>query len=115
MASSSERTRDLNNRFRARDATIPGRIVVTADVQALVDQASILDLASVMKAVAGFDGFTSDNDPHREHDFGSFEIENERLFWKIDYYAPDLQHGSDDPADIDKTVRVLTIMLANEY
>jgi hypothetical protein len=31
------------------------------------------------------------------------------------YYAPDLQHGSDDSADTSKTVRVLTIMLASEY
>lgn len=115
MASSSEKIRELNDRFRAGDTTISGRVLVTASVQGLVDQAPNLDLASVIQAVASFNEFTSENDPHREHDFGSFEIHSERLFWKIDYYAPDMQHGSEDPADLGKTVRVLTIMLASEY
>jgi hypothetical protein len=32
-----------------------------------------------------FDTFTNDNDPHRERDFGSFDLDGEKLFWKIDY------------------------------
>ena len=56
-----------------------------------------------------------DNDPHGEHDFGSFELCGRKLFWKIEYYDPDLQHGSEDPADPAKTMRVLTVMLAEEY
>jgi hypothetical protein len=62
-----------------------------------------------------FDSFTPDNDPYGEHDFGAFEHEGQRIFWKIDYYAPDMEHGSEDPADPKQTVRVLTIMLASEY
>jgi hypothetical protein len=61
------------------------------------------------------DSFTEDNDPHGEHDFGAFEHEGARIFWKIDYYAPDMEHGSENPADPKQTVRVLTIMLASEY
>ena len=62
-----------------------------------------------------FDKFDSDNDPHREHDFGSFEIDGETYFFKIDYYALDMDGGSEDPADPEKTTRVLTIMRADEY
>lgn len=115
MQSSSEKIRELNDRFRAGDTTICGRVLVTAGVQGLVDQLPNLDFASVVQAVARFNNFTSDNDPHQEHDFGSFEIESEKLFWKIDYYSADMQHRSEDPADLGKTVRVLTVMLAGEY
>ena len=39
----------------------------------------------------------------------------ERIFWKIDYYDPSLDFGSEIPSDPAQTVRVLTIMLASEY
>ena len=85
MASSSEKIRELNDRFRAGDTTISGRVMVTAGVQRLVDQAANLDLALVIQAVARFNDFTLDNDPHQEHDFGSFEIhsENTNLYCQI--------------------------------
>ena len=38
-----------------------------------------------------------------------------KLFWKIDYFDPSLTFHSEDAADLAKTVRVLTIMLADEY
>lgn len=59
--------------------------------------------------------FAEGDDPHGERDFGAFEHEGERLFWKIDYYDPSLSFGSDDPIDLAKTQRVLTIMLASDY
>ena len=62
-----------------------------------------------------FDSFTEDNDPHGERDFGAFEHEGQRIFWKIDYYDRSLTYGSENPADPQQTVRVLTIMLASEY
>ncbi len=115
MDSSSDTIRDLNDRFRTGDETIPGLVFVTVGVQQLVDRSPGFDSPLLVDAVASFDSFTRDNDPYNEHDFGSFKFGGERLFWKIDYYAPDLQLGSENPADIGKTIRVLTIMLASEY
>jgi hypothetical protein len=70
---------------------------------------------AVLDRVRMFDTFTLDNDPRGEHDFGSFEVDGRKLFWKIDYYDADMAFGSEDPADPSKTTRVLTIMLASEY
>jgi hypothetical protein len=80
----------------------------------------VADLPLVVKShvliqVQRFADFNADNDPHGEHDFGSFEIAGEKFFWKIDYYDSDMTFGSEDPADPEKTRRVLTIMLAEEY
>ena len=92
-------------------STIGGQVVMTQGVNELP-----LDTkARALLAVQSFDKFTSDNDPHGEHDFGSFEIEGETYFFKIDYYALDMDGGSEDPADPEKTTRVLTIMRADEY
>ena len=71
--------------------------------------------AMAIRMVATFKDFTGDNDPHGEHDFGSFVLEGEKFFWKVDYYDATLQGGSTDPADPMRTCRVLTIMLAEEY
>ena len=71
--------------------------------------------SAIREEVERFNAFTADNDPNGERDFGAFTIEGKKVFWKIDYYAPDMAHGSEDPADPKQTVRVLTIMLAEEY
>lgn len=65
--------------------------------------------------VATFCEFNEDNDPKHEHDFGSFTVSGRKFFWKIDAYDAEMRFGSPDPADPDKTMRVLTIMLAEEY
>jgi uncharacterized protein DUF3768 len=80
---------------------------VAAKGNAFIDRA--------MKAVREFSDFTEDNDPDGEHDFGIFELDGIALNWKIDYYDRDLKYGSADPSDPEKTRRVLTILLAEEY
>lgn len=68
-------------------------------------------------AVRNDQDFTQENDPYGEHDFGSFEIDGAgKIFWKIDYYSDrSCTYGSEDPADPDRSFRVITIMLAQEY
>ena len=94
-----------------RETGTGGSIVVTKAVTHLPR----FDAAALMAALANYEGFDADNDPHGDHDFGSFEVAGERFFWKIDYYDRNLEYGSDDPADPSKTTRVLTLMLALEY
>lgn len=103
------RIRDLNDAFRR--AWILGTVLMTSGIRALP-----LSLQSrIAEQVQTFTAFTADNDPHGEHDFGAFTIEGRKVFWKIDCYAPDMVHGSENPADPAVTRRVLTIMLAEEY
>jgi hypothetical protein len=47
--------------------------------------------------------------------FGTIDLAGQTYFFKVDYYAPDMDGGSEDPADPAKTTRVLTIMRADEY
>ena len=103
------RIRELNDAFRR--SFIGGRVMLTAGVNALPDAAKAVVLAMVRR----FDNFDPDNDPHGEHDFVAVDYAGGRYFAKIDYYDLDLRHGSEAPADPTKTVRVLTIMRADEY
>ena len=98
-----------NDNFRSTG--IGGKVLMTRGIAALPEQ----DQSDIMQKVCTFDAFTEDNDPHREHDFGAFTHNGRKVFWKIDYYDPSMTYGSEDPADNQKTVRVLTIMLAEEY
>jgi hypothetical protein len=107
--SKSDRIRALNDTFRS--TFVGGRVVMTQGVDALPVETK----ARVLLAVQSFSDFTKDNDPHDQHDFGSFEIEGKTYFFKLDYYALDLDGGSEDPADPSVTTRVLTIMRADEY
>lgn len=71
--------------------------------------------AEILNQVRCFNNFTEDNDPYNEHDFGSFDYKGEKIFWKIDYYDKDNRFMSENPADVTKTNRVMTIMFADEY
>ena len=91
---------------------IPGRYVISKGVEALGGR----EQDNIFFSVRNFTEFTEDNDPHGEHDFGAIDHPTAgKVFWKIDYYDPDMEAGSENPSDPEKTVRVLTIMLAQEY
>lgn len=105
---------EQNDRFRKtlnRDRTLTGRIVQTQGVDALGYQMHLKIAVALME----FDTFNEDNDPHGQHDFGVLTVEGQRFFWKIDYYDPHFEYGSDAPHDPAMTARVLTVMLPSEY
>lgn len=101
--------RALNDQLRQRG--IGGRINVTTGV---LDRGPVF-LACAVALMAQTTDFSEDNDPYGEHDFGSLELGDTRMFWKIDYYDPTLTAGAEDPSDPETCTRVLTIMLAEEY
>lgn len=104
------RIRELNDRFRTQGLG-NGSVMLTAGLK---EGGRAFVLAAV-KAVRGFESFSNANDPWGEHDFGSLEVQGQKVFWKFDYYTPDLKAGSENPANEALTHRVLTIMLASEY
>ena len=103
------RIRELNDAFRRTFAG--GKVTMTAGVDALPDMVK----AAALQKAATFDQFNEDNDPHGEHDFGSFELCGRKFFWKIDCYDAAIEYGSEDPSDPSQTTRVLTVMLSSEY
>ena len=62
-----------------------------------------------------FSDFAKGNDPYGEHDFGAFDLDGEKLFWKIECFDKSMEFGSPDPTEETLTIRVLTVMLAEEY
>ena len=105
----TNRIRELNDAFRT--TLKGGRVMVTSGVAELSDALK----SKVLMQVANFQNFTPANDPHGEHDFGSVMLVDQKFFWKIDYYDKEMEQGSEDPSDPEKTTRVLIIMLAEEY
>jgi Protein of unknown function (DUF3768) len=109
MDTKTARIRALNDQLRQHLSG--GMAVITPGVAALGAEA----VDRIVKTVAVFDNFCHANDPHEEHDFGAFDADGQRVFFKIDYLDKSLTYQSPDPADPSVTERVITIMLAEEY
>lgn len=99
----------LNDNFRKSFSG--GKVMLTCGISAKSQN----EVAEILSEVRRFDNFTKANDPYGEHDFGSFDYNGEKIYWKIDYYDKDYQFYSADPSNPDITNRVLTVMLADEY
>lgn len=99
----------LNDEFRS--TFIGGQVVLTRGIAALPEALRL----EILQSVRDFTAFDAGDDPYGEHDFGAIECRGRSVFWKIDYYSPDLTSASENPADIAATTRVLTVMLAEEY
>lgn len=94
----------------ARRFFVGVRVVVTASIAA----DPTLQYA-VLRKVRQFQDFKEEDDVDRDHSFGALEHQGETFWWRIDYYDPDMEHGSEDPTDTQKTVRVLTVMRPSEH
>ncbi|MBA2679481.1 MAG: DUF3768 domain-containing protein [Ktedonobacteraceae bacterium] len=93
----------LNDAFRRTTK----QIMITAGIDDLPDTGGLI------QAVREFDDFSADNNPYKEHEFGALDWQDERVFWKIDYYDQALQDGEDPLSP--NCRRVLTVMLSAEY
>ena len=98
-----EKVAALNDAFRKQNSAT---YVVTPGI---LDN---LDLQEVITRVREYNDFSEDNDPYGEHDFGSFELQGQKVFWKLSCYGDPKQGINQlDP----RCERVLTIMLAEEW
>src|SRR2546430_616810 len=87
------RIRELNDDLRKH--LIGGGAVMTSGIAAL--GAAVVE--RIVQTIAVFDDFSNKNDPYEEHDFGSVELEGQKIFFKIDYFDKSLTYHSPDPAD----------------
>lgn len=62
-----------------------------------------------------FDEFDEECDRNDWHDMGVLEVGGEKVWFKFDFFDITYDFGSEDPSDINKTRRVLTLMFPHEY
>jgi len=94
--------KETNDALRARIPCIspPDALLVTRGISAFGPEA----VYEILLRVKHFKDFNPDNDPWEEHDFGSFDYDGKKIFWKID-----------DCNGMEDYNLVLTVMLAEEY
>ena len=109
-------TGQANNLFRAE--VLQGRpghhqILSTQGIQALGPQA----MQEVLHLVLVFpdESFRESFDPYGDRDFIVVHHQGLKVWAKIDAYDPSMRWMSENPADDEVTVRVLTLMLPDEY
>ena len=99
----------LNDEFRKTGKG--GRVLLTTGIQALGQSA----VHKIISRVRMFNEFNTNNDPYAEHDFGAITLDCVKVFWKIECYDRNLQFASPDPTNPEVTIRIITIMRADEY
>ena len=84
MDAKTDRIRALNDELRH---TLTGGIaLITPGVAALGLDA----VERIFRTITVFDDFCHANDPHQEHDFGSFDADGHTIMFKIEYYDKDI-------------------------
>jgi hypothetical protein len=99
--SNSCKIAEINDRIR--HSLIGCKVILTKGV------ACSPDLKKIIQAVQSFKEFNEDNDPYKEHDFGSFKLNETKYFFKFDYYD-DEYDGYQENGN-----RVLTIGRMDDY
>ena len=108
--SQTAQVRALND--KARTTTEGGSFVTT---RGIADK-GMKFVVQVTAKVVQFTDFNANNDPHGEHDFGSFDHEGETIFFKVDVYEnAECVYGAEEPWNPDNSYRVITVLLASEY
>jgi hypothetical protein len=102
------RIRHLNDLLRCKG--LGGEVMVTAGIDAL----GVAMVIRILREVALFTAFTTDNDPHGERDCARLKVDELSILWKIDYFDRSLNYHSLNPADPVVTRRIMTVMLAHE-
>jgi len=87
--SKTKRIAELNDLCR-QAMGIAGKLYLTEGISSLSPEAQ----SALIEKVQTFNAFTEDNDPYQERDFGAFDHEGLKIFWKIDYYDHTLTWGS---------------------
>lgn len=76
MKSAAMSLAEINDKIRQR----PQMWVFTRGVRSLPGE----KIEQIIKLVKEFNTFNEDNDPYGEHDFGAFDFEGTKYFWKIE-------------------------------
>jgi hypothetical protein len=106
---------DLAQRIRALDDHL--RNNPTADIAIMTPGIAALgqDVADrIIKTITVFDDFCHANDPHEDHDTGSFEAEGRTISFKIDHYERPANSPSPESTGQTDRIRIITVMLAEE-
>ena len=99
----------LNDEFRGNPSL--GTLILTEGIRSNTHD----DITTIINKVRNFNDFDEDNNPYGEKDFGAFDFNGKKIFWKIDYYDQEFLYLSPDVSNPRVTNRVLTIMYAEEY
>ena len=110
MSEDTDQIRALNDELRR--ILNSGRALITPGIAELGADA----VGRLIQSIAVFDDFCLANDPHGEHDVGSFRFDDKvEVMFKIDYFDKSMMYRSPNPADPTVTERVITVMLPSEY
>lgn len=106
----------LNDRARhERDHT--AKLVITRNCLATLagDGSSVAELAAQIRIFSALSEWKPPEGDRSECDLSYLQIDGLNLMFKVDYYAPGLKWGSEDPSDPQQTIRVITVMLPSDY